>query len=153
MVAAAHVIGNMIKIAGTNLGESFFQKEVGQAVQILDDSRSEADRFSAVLLLHQFALFAPSQFYIFIPRVLKSIWIPLRDSRAMVRERASMLLSACLDILKSRERPSNEMYQAIFEEAKNGLLKATSVDSILGSLLAFRAMLQNEQIVSWLRPR
>lgn len=66
----------------------------------------------------------------------------------MVRERASMLLSSCLDIMKARERSSNEIYQAIFEEAKSGLLKASSVDSILGSLLAFSAMLQNQQIVS-----
>lgn len=34
----------------------------------------------------------------------------------------------------------------IFEEAKSGLLKANSVESILGSLLAFSAMLQNQQI-------
>lgn len=153
MVAAAHVIGNMVKIAGANLGESFFQKEVGQAIQMIDDSRQEVGRFSAVLLLHQFALYAPGQFYPFIPRVLEKIWIPLRDSRTMVRERASMLLSACLDILKSRERSSNEIYRAIFEEAKSGLLKASSVDSILGSLLAFSAMLQNEQIVGCECPR
>lgn len=59
-----------------------------------------------------------------------------------------MLLSACLDIVKSRERASGEIYRSIFEEAKSGLLKANSVDSILGSLLAFSAMLQNQQIVS-----
>ncbi|GMK56480.1 hypothetical protein CspeluHIS016_0303200 [Cutaneotrichosporon spelunceum] len=146
MVAAAHVVGNMVKLAGANLGESFFNKEVGQAIQMIDDSRQEVGRFSSVLLLHQFAVHAPGQLYPFIPRVLEKIWIPLRDSRTMVRERASMLLSSCLDILKTRERSSNEIYQAIFEEAKSGLLKASSVDSILGSLLAFSAMLQNQQI-------
>lgn len=66
----------------------------------------------------------------------------------MVRERASMLLSSCLDTMKVRERSSSDIYQNIFEEAKSGLLKASSVDSILGSLLAFSAMLQNQQIVS-----
>lgn len=64
----------------------------------------------------------------------------------MVRERAQMLLSACLDIVKTRERSSSETYRSIFEEAKSGLLKANSVDTILGSLLAFSAMLQNQQI-------
>lgn len=59
-----------------------------------------------------------------------------------------MLLSACLDIIKTRETKSgNEVYRKIFEEAKSGLLKAASVDSILGSLLAFGAMLQNQQLV------
>lgn len=57
-----------------------------------------------------------------------------------------MLLSACLDIVKTRERSSAEVYRMIFEEAKSGLLKANSVESILGSLLAFSAMLQNQQI-------
>lgn len=57
-----------------------------------------------------------------------------------------MLLSACLDIVKTRERSSAEVYRMIFEEAKSGLLKASSVESILGSLLAFSAMLQNQQI-------
>jgi hypothetical protein len=36
MVAAAHVVGNMVKLAGANLGESFFNKEVGQAIQMID---------------------------------------------------------------------------------------------------------------------
>lgn len=36
MMAAAHVIGNMVQIAGVNLGDSFFTKEVGQALQMID---------------------------------------------------------------------------------------------------------------------
>ncbi|WOO83672.1 Serine/threonine-protein kinase tor2 [Vanrija pseudolonga] len=147
MVSAARVVGNMVRIAGINLGESFFTKEVNQALQMIDDTRQEVSRFSAVLLLHQFADNSPGLFMPFVPRVLDKIWVPLRDSRTMVRERASMLLSACLDIIKTRETKSgNEVYRKIFEEAKSGLLKAASVDSILGSLLAFGAMLQNQQL-------
>lgn len=59
-----------------------------------------------------------------------------------------MLLSACLDILKTREKSPGETYRRIYEEGKAGLLKASSTDTILGSLLAFSAMLQNQQIVS-----
>ena len=65
----------------------------------------------------------------------------------MVRERASMLLSVCLEIIKTREKSPNEIYRKIFEEARAGLLKASSTDSVLGSLLAFGAMIQNQQIV------
>lgn len=36
MVSAAHVVGNMVKCAGANLPDSFFTKEVGQALQIMD---------------------------------------------------------------------------------------------------------------------
>ena len=99
-------------------------------------------------MLHQFAHNAPSLFHPFVPRVLEKIWIPLRDPRTVVRERASMLLSACLEIVKSREKTSTETYRKIFDEARSGLLKANSTDTILGSLLAFGAMLQNQQIVS-----
>jgi FKBP12-rapamycin complex-associated protein len=59
-----------------------------------------------------------------------------------------MLLSACLDIVKTREKSSVDAYRRIFEEARSGLSKTSSTDVILGSLLAFGAMLQNQQIVS-----
>lgn len=36
MVSAARVVGNMVRIAGINLGESFFTKEVNQALQMID---------------------------------------------------------------------------------------------------------------------
>lgn len=36
MTNAANVVGNMVQIAGVNLGESFFTKEVGQALQMID---------------------------------------------------------------------------------------------------------------------
>ena len=58
-----------------------------------------------------------------------------------------MLLSACLDIIKTREKSPGDIYRRIFEEARSGLLKASSTDTILGSLLAFSSMLQNQQIV------
>jgi hypothetical protein len=58
-----------------------------------------------------------------------------------------MLLSACLDIVKTREKSSVETYRKIFEEARSGLSKTSSTDVVLGSLLAFGAMLQNQQIV------
>ena len=81
----------MVELSGPILGESFFNKEVGQALQLLDgrlifddtdlDSRSEAGRFSGVLVLHQFASKAGAFFYQHVPRVLEKIWTPLRDSR------------------------------------------------------------------------
>jgi len=40
MLAAAKVVGNMISIAGATLGESFFVKEIGQAIQLLEGKSS-----------------------------------------------------------------------------------------------------------------
>lgn len=58
-----------------------------------------------------------------------------------------MLLSACLDIVKTREKTPTQTYRKIFDEAKSGLLKGSSTDSTLGSLLAFNSMLENQQLV------
>lgn len=58
-----------------------------------------------------------------------------------------MLLSACLDIIKTRDKNAGDIYRRIFEEAKSGLMKASSTDTILGSLLAFSSMLQNQHLV------
>ena len=133
------------------------------SLSMVPDSRQDASRFSGVLILHQLAQNAPSHVYPNVQGVLDKIWIPLRDSRVcpsitgedgslidtqtMVRERASMLLSACLDIVKTRDKSPTETYRKIFDEARSGLLRASSTDSILGSLLAFGAMIQSQQIV------
>ncbi|WWC91382.1 uncharacterized protein L201_006326 [Kwoniella dendrophila CBS 6074] len=146
MMAAAHVIGDMVRSAPALHHEGFLLKEVGQALTMLEDSRQEVGRFSGVLLLHAFAVNAPAVFQQWVPKVLEKIWIPLRDSRTMVRERASKLLSACLDIIKTREKSPTETYRKIFEEARSGLVKANSSDAVLGSLLSFGAMLQNQQL-------
>lgn len=61
-----------------------------------------------------------------------------------------MLLSACLRLVKEREKSPTDVYRRIFEEARSGLQKAGSTDSILGSLHAIGAMLDNQQLVSFL---
>ena len=58
-----------------------------------------------------------------------------------------MLLSACLRLVKEREKDPQDMYKRIFEEARSGLQKAGSTDSVLGSLHAVGAMLDNQQLV------
>lgn len=58
-------------------------------------------------------------------------------------------MTACLEILGDREATPTETYKRIFDEAKAGLMKSTSVDTVLGSLLAFSCMLYKQQIVSF----
>jgi len=64
-----------------------------------------------------------------------------------VRERASLLLRESLDICKTRDDDPTPNFETIFTEAKSVLQKGGSTDSILGSMLAFGAMLQNTHIV------
>jgi FKBP12-rapamycin complex-associated protein len=58
-----------------------------------------------------------------------------------------MLLVSCLDIVRVREKNPTETYRRIFEEARSGLQKGGSVDSILGSLLAIASLLAGSQMV------
>ncbi|WVQ81658.1 hypothetical protein IAT38_003783 [Cryptococcus sp. DSM 104549] len=146
MLPAASVVEQMVSSSSTLHTDIFLGKEVGQALVMIEDSRQEVGRFSGSLLLHAFARSAAGIFQQYIPKVLDKIWIPLRDPRSVVRERASMLLSQCLDIIKTRDRPTNETYRKIFEEARSGLLKPSSTETVLGSLLAFNSMLQNQQL-------
>ncbi|WVQ75374.1 hypothetical protein IAR50_004994 [Cryptococcus sp. DSM 104548] len=147
MLPAASVVEDMVRQSPTLHTDTFLGKEIGQALVMIDDTRNEISRFSGTLLLYSFARSAPAVFYQYIPKILDKIWTPLRDYRSVVRERASMLLSISLDTVKARgDRPSTDTYRKIYEEARVGLLKASSTDVILGSLLAFNAMLQNQHI-------
>jgi hypothetical protein len=67
--------------------------------------------------------------------------------QTMVRERATLLLSACLDIARQRDKGARDTFIKIYEEARAGLIKATSSDVVLGSLLAVSSMLQFQQMV------
>ena len=71
----------------------------------------------------------------------------------MVRERASLLLREALDICKARDPDPTPNFRLIFDEASSTMRKGGSTDAILGSMLAFGAMLQNTHPVrdsNWL---
>jgi FKBP12-rapamycin complex-associated protein len=40
------IVGNMVRIAGITLGESFFTKEVGQALQMMDGTLASLNSVS-----------------------------------------------------------------------------------------------------------
>lgn len=54
-----------------------------------------------------------------------------------------MLLRESLDICKARDEDPTVHFQRIFDEANSIMRKGGSTDAILGSMLAFGAMLQN----------
>lgn len=59
-----------------------------------------------------------------------------------------MLLSACLEICKTRDKDPTATFTKIFEEGKSVMQKGGPTDAILGSMLAFGSMLQNQHPVS-----
>ena len=64
-----------------------------------------------------------------------------------------MLLSVCLVIIRTREKAPIDTYRKVFEEGRAVLVKPSSTDVILGSLLAFKAITENQEIVRWFLSR
>jgi FKBP12-rapamycin complex-associated protein len=160
----------MVELSGPILGESFFNKEVGQALQLLDGMlfiwsllivRFEVRNRSVQWGTHSPPLCFESRCILLSAcsarpgqdldpsERFKGESTAMREltMKAMVRERASLLLSACLKLVKDRERSATDVYRRIFEEAHSGLQKASSTESILGSLHAVGSMLDNQQLV------
>jgi FKBP12-rapamycin complex-associated protein len=110
--------------------------------------RNENRRYAAVLILSELAQNAPTLIYAYVPQYLDLIWIALRDMKMIIREAAAGALSACLNIIVQRESPQrSQWYNRILEEADKGL-KANAVESIHGSLLTYRELLQQTGPVS-----
>lgn len=104
----------------------------------------------------------------YVVNVLDMIWTPLRDhrvgspsssllahtvtlifSQTVVRERTSMLLGSCLDLIHPREKSfRNEQYSKILDEAERTLdQRGASPDSIHGGLLALQSLLNHSEMV------
>jgi FKBP12-rapamycin complex-associated protein len=129
----------------------------------------EIGRYAAVLILYQLSSNAPAVFMRCVVSVLDMIWTPLKDHRVrsccslnqtprltrrrfqtVVRERTSMLLGSCFELIHSREPDfKTEQYKKILDEAERTLNKpAPSQDVIHGGLLALQSLLNHSEMVS-----
>ncbi|GHJ88255.1 hypothetical protein NliqN6_4657 [Naganishia liquefaciens] len=148
MVQASKVVGRIAKIGGVTLGERFFEFEVMNALELMKGDRQEIGRYASVLILYQLSANAPILFMSYVVNVLDMIWTPLRDHRTVVRERTSMLLGSCLDLIHPREKLfRNEQYSKILDEAERTLdQRGASPDSIHGGLLALQSLLNHSEM-------
>jgi FKBP12-rapamycin complex-associated protein len=139
MLMASKTFGRIAKITEPAFGEGFMVSEVTAAVQLLQADKQEF-RYAGVLILKELARNVASSFYLHIDLVFDSITAPLRDSRIMVREGASELLAACLEILANREKQPRSTYVAkMAQDAAIGL-KAPAPETIHGALLIYREL-------------
>jgi serine/threonine-protein kinase mTOR len=149
MITASKTLGRVLEIGG-NFGDAFMPAEIPRLLESLNNDR-DLSRYAAVLILRALARFSVAQFYPFVGNVLERIWIPLRDSRVVVREGAADLLASCLDIVGNRPGQSHAVNHAkILNQAVAGF-KSTSVDVVHGSLLAYRELLLHAGMVSELQ--
>ncbi|KAG8741303.1 phosphatidylinositol kinase- protein kinase tor1 [Ceratobasidium sp. 414] len=138
MIAASKTLGRIAEMGGTAFADQI-DVEVPRALEALQSDKPEG-RHAAVLVLRELARHSAAHFHPHVGLVLERIWLPLRDSRVLVREGAAELLAACLEIMRSRDRTQRTpVYRDINEKAAKGLIMAP-VETVHGSLLAYREL-------------
>lgn len=167
--AATKTLNRVLELGG-NFGDAFMPQEIPRLLEQLRNERDH-NRYGSVLILKAFARHFSHQFSSYVLDVLGFIWVPLKDSRAYVREAGADLLASCFDVVGGRERAvqattasggagvgtsaapttSNNKDLAvsparILKEAVAGL-RSTTVDVIHGSLLAYRMILLHSSSV------
>jgi FKBP12-rapamycin complex-associated protein len=142
MQPAAMALGKICKPGGSLISE-LVESEVHTALEWLQSDRVEERRYSAVLVLRELAKNAPTLMYAFVGLVFDQIWVGLRDQRLLIRQTAAEAISACFQIIRERDQAMRHSWQSkIYEEAVLGVRQGSSVESIHGSLLVIRELLQ-----------
>ncbi|KAF8064841.1 phosphatidylinositol 3-kinase [Lyophyllum atratum] len=143
MLEASETLGRIAESAGTTFGESFMDKEVPAALEMIQANNQERSKYVGVLILKELAHNSPAYFHSHITAVMDHILVPLRDHRVVVREEAAGLLGACLAIAMERDRQIHSPYLIkILDDAQMGL-KQTQPEVVHGSLLTYRALLRH----------
>lgn len=147
MLFAAKTLGRIAEIGGAAFGERFMDFEVQAAIDLIQPDKHDPPRYAGVLILKELARNSPTYFHPHISVVFDNILNPLRDPRVHIREGASELLAACLEIITVRERQTRSPYLfKILQDAQQGL-KSSSMDIVHGSLLTYRELLLHAGMV------
>jgi FKBP12-rapamycin complex-associated protein len=140
MIAAAKALGRL-SIGGGTIGAEMVESEVKSAVEMLQTDKQETRRFAAALILKELARNSPTLVFVWVPQILEVIWIALRDPKIMIREAGAEAVSACIEIMSSRDGEQKQKWLGrVYEEAIKGT-QSTNPDVIHGSLLAIEQLL------------
>lgn len=140
MVVAARALGKLA-IPGSPLTAELVDSEVKAALESLQVDRQENRRFAAVLTIRELAFNAPTLLYQYVAEILEVIWVAMRDPKVLIRESTAEALSQLIEIIVARDAYFREKwFMRVYVEAIKGFQMGT-VDSIHGSLLAFRELL------------
>ena len=151
MLAASKTLGKIAEIGGAAFGEHFMDYEVPAAIQMLQSGKQEPGGYAGVLILKELARHSANYFHSHVGLVFDKILIPLRDPRVIVREGASELLAACLEIVAQRDRQQrNPHLIRILQDAQAGL-RMNQPEIIHGSLITYRELLLHGGMVSALK--
>lgn len=141
MQPAAIALGRLCRPGGSLISE-LVESEVKTALEWLQSDRVEERRYSAVLILRELGRNAQTLMYAYVQHIFDLIWVGLRDVKLLIRETAAEAISACFLIIRERDQSMRITWQSkIYDEAVQGVRMGT-IESIHGSLLAIRELLQ-----------
>lgn len=116
------------------------------------DDRNESRRYAAALVFRELARTAPFSVADRVDTILDYLWTALRDAKVNIREAAASALSGCLKIAGSRDAATrNECFAMVFEQAQKGF-KSNNGDAIHGSLLGYKELFTNGNMVRYITP-
>ena len=141
LLFAARALGHLA-IPGGALTAELVESEMKSSLEWLESDRQESRRFAAVLIIREFAKNSPTLLYAFVPQVFHCIWGSLRDPKVLIRETAAEAVGACFEIISARDAQLRQhWFSWMYEEALQGL-KSSALESLHGSLLTIKELLQ-----------
>lgn len=157
MRQAINTLGKLAIPGGPSTGD-FVDAQAKKAIEWLqsDSKQHENRRHAAILLVTTLANNAALLLYPFIPQIFEYVWIPLRDSKLVMRDDAAVALHKCLDILHHRDVTQCRFWIKSFVESasrilndstgtKNDYLLASSTqlnEAVHGALMVYREVVR-----------
>ncbi|KAI1764494.1 FAT-domain-containing protein [Hypoxylon sp. FL1150] len=141
MQPAAIALGKLCQPGGSLISE-LVESEVKTALEWLQSDRVEEKRYSAVLVLRELALCAPTLMYAYVGLIFDLIWVGLRDQRQLIRATSGEAVSACFRIIRERDQEMKQAWMTkMYNETLLGL-KNNTIEHIHASLLVLKELLE-----------
>lgn len=145
LLYAARALGELA-VPGKALTAELVEAEISSALEWLQIERQENRRFAAVLIIRELALNCPTLLYAFVPQIFDCILVALRDQKILIRETAAEATGACIHIIAARdEHLRKKWFARVYDDALQGF-KSPSPDTVHGSLLTIKELLQKSNM-------
>ncbi|KAL9028784.1 MAG: hypothetical protein Q9196_002897 [Gyalolechia fulgens] len=141
LIYAARALGHLA-IPGGALTAELVESEVKAALEWLSPVGQENRRFAATLVIRELGKNSPTLLYAFVPQILERIMGAIRDPKVLIRETAAEAVGACFEVILTRDPSLRDHWHGWVYDDTLQNFKSTNLESIHGSLLMLRELLQ-----------